>query len=204
MKGLLSGPLAKFDNSMKAVTAQLSSSVQGTLDGTTASRLGSNRESERDRAGRGHAAGDRSPVAARIGGFDSAATRTEAIALITVLIAIYLFVGFYLSVRGSQEAILDGLKGLQDNCSDPLAAGLDAMATGDLTRQIDPDTRGVQQITRDELGSVMVAVNAIRERVLSSITSCNPMVDELRAILGHVSTSAGAINAASQQMSSTS
>jgi methyl-accepting chemotaxis protein len=204
MNGLLSGPLAKFDNSMKAVTAQLSSAVQGTLDGATASRLGSTAEADAMALDAATLPVIDHLLAARIGGFDSAATQTEAIALIAVLIALYLFVGFYLSVRGSQEAILDGLQGLQDNCTDPLADCLDAMATGDLTRHIDPHAPVVEQTTRDELGSVVVAVNVIRERVLSSITSFNSMVDQLRAMLGDVSTSAVAINAASHQMSSTS
>ena len=204
MKGLLTAPLANFDGSLNAVTTQLSSAVQGTLDGASASRLGASTRTTAIALDAASLPVIDHLLAVRVGGFNSAATQTELIALIAVLIALYLFVGFYLSVRRSQEAILDGLQGLQDNCTDPLADGLDAMATGDLTRHIDPDAPVVEQTTRDELGSVVIAVNAIRERVISSITSFNSMVDQLRSMIGNVSTSAGAINAASQQMSSTS
>ncbi len=204
MKGLLTAPLANFDGSLNAVTTQLSSAVRGTLDGATASRLGASTRTNAIALDAASLPVIDHLLAVRAGGFNSAATQTELIALIAVLIALYLFVGFYLSVRRSQEAILDGLQGLQDNCTDPLADGLDAMATGDLTRHIDPDAPVVQQTTRDELGSVVIAVNAIRERVISSITSFNSMADQLRSMIGNVSTSAGAINAASQQMSSTS
>jgi len=204
MKGLLTRPLASFDGSLNAVTTQLSSAVQGTLDGASAGRLGATTRSTAMALTAASLPVIDHLLAVRVGGFNSAATQTELIALIAVLIALYLFVGFYLSVRRSQEAILDGLQGLQDNCTDPLADGLDAMATGDLTRHIDADTPVVAQTTRDELGSVVIAVNAIRERVISSITSFNSMVDQLRSMIGNVSTSAGAISAASQQMSSTS
>ena len=37
MKGLLTTPLAKFDAALKAVTAQVSTAVQGTLEAATAS-----------------------------------------------------------------------------------------------------------------------------------------------------------------------
>jgi methyl-accepting chemotaxis protein len=110
----------------------------------------------------------------------------------------------YFSVRGSQDAILEGLRGLQDNCTDPLAEGLDAMAAGDLTRHIDPDTPTIEQTTRDELGEVTQAVNTIRERALSSIASFNAMSEQLRVMIGDVSASAGAVSVASREMSSTS
>src|SRR5689334_7121432 len=98
MKGLLSGPLAAFDNSLKPVAANLSTAVQtGALDGAAAGRLGA--------TARGRAMaldGATLPVIdhllkARIAGFDSNSKRTEGIALLAVLVALYLFVGFYLS-----------------------------------------------------------------------------------------------------------
>lgn len=169
MKGLLTTPLANFDAALKAVTAQLSTAVQGTLEAATAGRLGATAETNAMTLDAATLPVIDHLLRARIDGFDSAATKTEAIALIAILIALYLFVGFYLSVRRSQQAILDGLRGLQDNCTDPLADGLDAMATGDLTRHLDPTAPLVEQTTRDELGGVVVAVNSIRERVLDHV-----------------------------------
>ena len=204
MRPLLSGPLASFDGSLKAVTAQLSSGVSGKLDGTAASRLGATAETNAMALDRASLPVIDHLLRVRIGGFNAAATRTEVIALLGVLVALYLFVGFYLSVRRSQAAILEGLRGLRDNCTDPLAEGLDAMATGDLTRHIDPETPAIHATTRDELGDLATAVSEIRERVISSISSFNAMAAQLGSMLGEVSASAGAVSAASEQMSSTS
>jgi methyl-accepting chemotaxis protein len=204
MKGLVSGPLATFDGSLKNVTGQLSSAVTGRLDGTQAGRLGAAAQANGMALDRASLPVIDHLLSARIAGFNAASNRTEAIALLAVLIALYLFAGFYLSVRRSQAAILGGLESLRDNATDPLADGLDAMATGDLTRSIDPSSPPIEATTRDELGQVVIAVDAIRERVLASIASFNAMADQLRAMLGEVATSATAVSAASGQVSSTS
>ena len=107
--------------------------ARGTPDGAGAGRLGAATIFERAGSRPGDAAGDRSPAHHPRRRLRRPSRRTEAIALIAVLLAMYLFVGFYLSVRASQTAILEGLRGLRENCTDPLADGLDAMATGDLT-----------------------------------------------------------------------
>ena len=133
MKSLLAAPLAAFDGSLGAVTSQLSSGVYGKLDGAKAGRLGAAAQANGMALDRATLPVIDHLLSARIAKFDAASKRTEVIALLAVLIALYLFAGFYLSVRRSQTAILDGLEGLRDNGTDPLAEGLDAMATGDLT-----------------------------------------------------------------------
>jgi methyl-accepting chemotaxis protein len=204
MAGQLRGPLARFDHQLKALTDQLSNAVLGTIDGSTSSQLATAvqaRAMELDRA--------TLPVinhllAVRIAGFDANSKQTEMIALLGVLLAVYLFAAFYLSVRRSQTAILDGLQALRETGTDPLAEGLDAMATGDLTRRVDPNSPPIEQSTSDELGAVAHSVNEIREGVLRSIGSFNAMVEQLRRMLGEVSTSAESVTAASQEMSATS
>ncbi|MGP0048424.1 MAG: methyl-accepting chemotaxis protein [Solirubrobacteraceae bacterium] len=203
VKRQLTAPLASADASLKAVSDQLSSAVEGTLDGAAASRMGAASEVallSLDRATLpviGHL------LSVRIDGFDAASLQTELIALVGALLALYLFAGFYLSVRRSQNAIVDGLSTLQDNGTDPLADGLAAMATGDLTRQIDSALAPIEQTTRDELGDVTIAVNTIRERLVSAIASFNTMSAELRSMIGSVSESAGAVSAASHDVSDT-
>jgi methyl-accepting chemotaxis protein len=204
MNGQLTAPLKAFDGSLSAVAAQLSTAVQGTLDGAAASRLGASAQASAMSLDRASLPVVDHLLGVRIAGFDAASRHTEAIALVGVLIALYLFAGFYLSVRRSQNSILEGLQGLQDNCTDPLADGLDAMATGDLTGHINPDTPMIEQTTRDELGKVTTAVNAIRERAISSIVAFNAMGEQLRLMIGNVSTSAGAVSTASREMSVTS
>jgi methyl-accepting chemotaxis protein len=204
MKARLGAPLAAFDHSIQAATAQLAAVVQGTLNGRRASRLGAVAEDNAVAL-----SGATLPVInhlldVRVGGFAGASLQTEVIALIGVLIAVYLFAAFYLSVRRSQSDLVDGLAQLEANCTDPLSEGLDALATGDLTRHIDAQAPRIAATTDDELGDVVNAVNAIGERVAGSIGSFNVMTAELRAMIGDVSASAGAVSAASQQMSQTS
>jgi methyl-accepting chemotaxis protein len=204
MRRALTGPLATMDRSVQAVTGQLSGAVQGSPDGSRSTQLGAVADADALALSRATLPVINQLLNARLGGFSGAAAQTEALALVGVLIAIYLFGGFYLSVRRSQSTILDGLARLQDSCTDPLSEGLDALATGDLTGHVDAHMAAVEQTTRDELGDVVTAVNAIRERMLSSIAAFNAMSGQLRALIGDVSASAGAVSLASQQVSTTS
>jgi methyl-accepting chemotaxis protein len=204
LRGPLTAPLATLDTSVQAVTGQLSRAVGGTPDGRRSSALGAVAEANGLALSRATLPAINQLLDARLAGFSGAATQTEIIALLSVLLAIYLFGGFYLSVRRSQQAILDGLARLQDNCTDPLSEGLDAMATGDLRPHLDPQMAAVQQTTRDELGDVVTAVNSIRDRMMSSIAAFNAMSVQLRSLIGDVSATAGAVSTASQQMSTTS
>jgi methyl-accepting chemotaxis protein len=204
MRAQLTEPLAGFDRAVQAVTAQLAAVVQGTLNGARATQLG--QVAENDALGLSRAT---LPVInhlldVRLGGFGAASLQTEVLALIGILIVLYLFAGFYLSVRRSQADVVDGLAQLQANCTDPLSEGLDALATGDLTRHIDATAPQIAATTRDELGDVVTAVNAIGERVAGAIGAFNAMSTELRTMISDVSASAGAVSAASQQMSQTS
>ena len=77
-------------------------------------------------------------LAVRIAGFQATATRVKVIALIGVLLGVYLFAGFYLSVRRSQSDD-PGWPRPAAGAAAPTRwpSGLDALATGDLTRHID-------------------------------------------------------------------
>jgi methyl-accepting chemotaxis protein len=204
MRGRLNGSLAAFDHSLQAVTAQLAAVVQGTLNGHHGNQLGSVAENDALTLSRATLPVINHLLDVRLSGFSGASLQTEIIALIGVLVALYLFAGFYLSVRRSQADVVNGLAQLQANCTDPLSEGLDALATGDLTRQIGAQAPQIAATTRDELGDVVNAVNAIGEKVAGSIGSFNAMSAELRTMIGDVSASAGAVSAASQQMSQTS
>jgi methyl-accepting chemotaxis protein len=205
LKPQLSGPISTTDASLKAVAANLTTAVRtGRLDSVGATRLAGTAAADLMALDRLSLPALDHLLAVRVAGFEATATRVRVIALICVLLGIYLFAGFYLSVRRSQTSILDGLEDLQANGTDLLADSLDAMATGDLTRHLDPELPPVESPTRDELGEVAAAVARIRERVIASISSFNAMTDQLRAMLSDVAASAGAVSAASEQMSSTS
>ncbi len=200
----LAGPLASFDRAAAAVTANLTAAIHGVIDGRTAAApamLASARAVALAQASMPVIA---QLLAIRIGGFSSAARLTEALALLGVILALYLFLGFYLSVRDAQAAILEGIEDLRENCVDELADGLDALADGDLTRTIVSAAEPVVRYSRDELGTVAVAVNSIRERLLKSVGSFNAMSGQLRTTITEVTSSAAEVNGASRQMAQAS
>jgi methyl-accepting chemotaxis protein len=196
----LHGPVASIDSSLKLVTADLTAAVQGSLGAAAASSLGASAEAQVTALDRISLPALDHLLVVRIAKFKAAATRIKLIALLGVLLAIYLFVGFYLSVRRSQRAILSGLGELRDDSVAGLADGLDKLAAGDLTTTITSETSAVDQLPRDELGEVGRAVNAIRERVMAAIESFNAMTGQLSGAIGEVSASASAVASASQQM----
>jgi methyl-accepting chemotaxis protein len=200
----LNGPISRLDGSLKSVQGNLTAAVRGSLDAGAATRLGRSAESEVVALDHLSLPALDHLLTVRIAKFTSAATRVKAIALLAVLLALYLFVGFFLAVRRSQRAILEGLSDLRDGGATRLAEGLDAMATGDLTATIDPTAAVVPPLTRDELGTIGTAVNSIGERLVGAIDSFNAMTSQLRGAIGDVSSSAAAVQGASQQMALTS
>jgi hypothetical protein len=73
--------------------------------------------------------------------FSAARTRVAAIVLLGAIIAVFLFLGFFVSTRRTVAAISERLASLRDHDSRDLSAALDALAGGDLTVEITPRTR---------------------------------------------------------------
>ena len=204
LKPSIASSLATADTAIGGVSRQLQGAMLGAVNAGRASALGATAVSSLIVLDRATLPGINHLLGVRIGGFDSASRQTELITLLGVLVAAYLFVAFFLSVRQSQTAILDGLDGLQESATDPLAAALQALAAGDLTTRLEADVPEVEQRTRDELGDVIAAVNRIRRRLTASIVSFNDTTAQLRAMIGDVSGAAGAVSNASDGVRLTS
>jgi methyl-accepting chemotaxis protein len=101
-------------------------------------------------------------------------------------------------------AILERLGSLRDNDSTDLAAGLAAVAGGDLTRPVKPTTAAIENPGTDEIGRVADAVNEIVANTSASIDAYNQMREQLADLVGELSQSAGTVSSASQQMAATS
>jgi methyl-accepting chemotaxis protein len=204
VKNQLSGPLAAVSSSTAAVSTQLTQAVRGNVNGAAASHLGAGvlasslTLADSSRPVIGHL------LDVRTAAFHSASLQTEVIALLGFLLALYLFAGFYQSVRRSQTSIRAGLHELQHRCIGPLQESLDAMAAGDLTRSVSVDSPPIPETTRDELNVIVKSSNAIREQVISSAAAFNTTNEKLRGLLGDITLSAGVVGSASRDMSSTS
>jgi methyl-accepting chemotaxis protein len=200
VKPTLSGPLAAFDRSMAAVNAQLSRAIERVPAPAGAARLAAAALASGASLSRRTLPVIDRLLQTRIGGFSSAATRTELIALIAGLLGLYLFVAFFFSVRGSLDAIAAGLRRLQERAIDPLAEGLDALAEGDLTQHIFADDTPIECTTRDEIGELAQDAESMRERTAGAIGSFNSMAERLRRLITDVSSSALTVNKASREM----
>jgi methyl-accepting chemotaxis protein len=138
----------------------------------------------------------------------SATATARKVAIIAALFGVLLAIGIaFLIARAIKSAVvkvLDRLESLQRNEATELAAGLDAMASGDLTRSVSTATEPIADPSEDEIGRIANAVNGLRDQFGVSVEAYNQMTAKLRGLIGEVAGSAGLVASASQQMSSTS
>ena len=142
---------------------------------------------------------------AHITSVHSSSRRIELILLVLAAL-VATAVGYVITTRlkPAVRAILAGLRSLSDHDSADLARGLEAMAVGDLTQQVEPQTEPVSVASRDEFGEVAQAVDDVRERLASSVEAYNASRGALAAMIDEVSGSATSVSAASREMANAS
>ena len=143
-------------------------------------------------------------LAARTARLSGARTKIGALVVAALLAAIWLFVGFFLAVRGAVAEIAGRLRSLTERDTTDLRAGLEAVAARDLTLEIEPSTPAIERIDRDELGEVARAVNAIRDNTVASVDAYNATRLALAAAIGQVAGTAERVSRASGEMAVTS
>jgi methyl-accepting chemotaxis protein len=126
------------------------------------------------------------------------------IGIVAVLIAVAAGTLLSVDIRRRARDIVDRLGALRDQDVAELAAGLDALADGDLTRPVASTTQPIANPSGDEIGQVAVAANAIRESTIAAIASYNGSRAALDTLVGAVSRSASTVSASSQEMATTS
>jgi methyl-accepting chemotaxis protein len=139
---------------------------------------------------------------------DATASSTGRTVVIVAVLAVLLSIGLAAlitrTVTRPVKVIVDRLATLRDHCVADLAAGVRALADGDLTHSIEPVTPPIDDDAKDELGEVARSVDAIRGRLIESVGSYNDATATLRELVGSLADSAGVLAAASQQMASSS
>jgi len=124
--------------------------------------------------------------------------------LVSALIALVLAFLTTRSVVRPVRSVRSRLQTLHDHCLSELAAGLQACADGDLTREVVSSTEPIEVRSNDELGRLSATFNDMLGNAQRSIASYNAMRTRLGDTIGRVSTSAGTVSSASQQMATTS
>ncbi len=107
-------------------------------------------------------------------------------------------------LKNVANAILAGLRSLEQRCAADLRVGLERVAAGDLTKDVVSTTPPLADAGKDELGQIADAVNGIRLSTVASIDAYNETRAKLAAILGRVQDASTSVSAASRQMASTS
>jgi methyl-accepting chemotaxis protein len=104
------------------------------------------------------------------------------------------------SIRRSAAQIVGRLASLRNNDVAGLRAGLDRLAEGDLTFELEPVTPKIKRRTRDEIGDIAEAVGEIRDHTVASVEAYNASRAALAAMIGQVSQTATALSTSSRQL----
>jgi methyl-accepting chemotaxis protein len=132
--------------------------------------------------------------------------KTLGIGLLVLLAVVAIGIAFAVSrqIKSGVDVVLDRLRSLQDHCMNYVREGLEAFAGGDLTHSYEPVTAVIDNPSKDEIGQVGEAVNAIRERTVASLVAYNAAGEKLRTMIGDVSTTAESVTSSSREMAATS
>jgi methyl-accepting chemotaxis protein len=120
------------------------------------------------------------------------------------LLALIIVVLVSRGIRRSVASVLDRLRRLETEDAAELQSGLDAIAAGDLTRDVAARTPAIERPGGDEIGDIARATNGIRERLHRSMEAYNAMRGRLAQMIGEVAGSSETVADTSRQVAATS
>ena len=125
------------------------------------------------------------------------------VALLALLIAAYLFIGFYLAVRRSVDRVRSALGSVGEHEVAGLEDGLQRVAAGSFTRALSAETPPLVRGGRDELGDIEEAVEEIRGRTAASIASYEAMRSGTTELLLDIARGSQSVTSDSGRVAST-
>jgi methyl-accepting chemotaxis protein len=143
-------------------------------------------------------------IETRIGGFTSSRRNVLIVAFVLALLAVYLFVGLLVAIRQGTGRMRARLESLGAHESADLRDGLAAIAAGNLTRSLEATTAPIARGSRDEIGELEVAVEAIRADTAASIDRYNAMREQTASMLRDIASGSEVVAAASERVALTS
>jgi methyl-accepting chemotaxis protein len=150
----------------------------------------------------------RDDVAAAVERTDATAASGRKVIIVAAILATLAALGLAFlvvtSVVRPLKLVVERLGQLRDHCINGLTEAIKAMATGDLTKTVEPKTPQIENPAGDEVGDVARAFNDIQSKMVESIDGYNTTRAQLGGLVGNVSESAQSLSAASQQMATTS
>ncbi len=140
----------------------------------------------------------------RVDKLAAARTKLAVIFAAALVLALYLFLGFFTSMRASVARLAGRLTSLTRHDTAALRSGLEALSRRDLTLAIKPVTEPITEIDRDELGHVTRAVNAVRDDTVASVHAYNAARVALAEAIGRVARGAESVSDTSRDMAGAS
>jgi methyl-accepting chemotaxis protein len=84
-----------------------------------------------------------------------------------------------------------------------LKPGIEALAHGDLTHELEVDTTEITDIPGDEIGDIMRTAEGLRDVIVACHLSYNEAVESMRRLVSDVTSTAASVGDASEEMVST-
>ena len=200
----LSPKLAPVTQAATALQTQLTRGVHGSADPALAAHSGDAAAAASAALGVTMTPNLDHLLAVRIAGFESARQRVVVVAVVSLLIAAYLFAGFYLAVMNSVSRMKSVADGIADgdidsdvlhSSGDEIGVATSAFATTVMgyLRDVASAARGVA----DGDLSIEIAPRSERDALGLALSA---MLDSLRDVVGEVARSSAQMTVASQEM----
>ena len=108
------------------------------------------------------------------------------------------------SVTRPVRLLVHRMSSLNEKCLTALQNGLSALAGGDLSVAVKPETEPIPSPGKDEIGVASSTLNGMLEKTQEAVAQYNVARESLTEMIGQVSASAGTVAGASQEMASSS
>jgi len=139
---------------------------------------------------------------------NSSASSSKTLTIVMLSVAVLFGVGLSVAVARTMKravvTILERIRSLQHTDATSLREGIEALAGGDLTIDVQAVTAPIENPANDEIGQIAQAVNGIRDGFAATIDAYNQTRANLSALITSMSGSAAQVSTASREMAATS
>ncbi len=132
--------------------------------------------------------------------FGNAVLFTIIALLLTVVIGFSVAVVLARRVVSGVAVVQDRLEMLAEKCATWLAEGLERFRDGDLTYAVTAVTPRIDRYGTDEIGKLAEHTNALRDKVVASISAYNEARDGLAGTISEVQEAADSVTGTSEQL----
>jgi methyl-accepting chemotaxis protein len=117
----------------------------------------------------------------------SSATRNAIIMAIFAAI-VGLAVAYFIArtIRSSVATVVSRLESIEKNCVTSLQAGIEGLANGDLSIDVQPVTPKIANYSKDEVGKASATINTVLDKLVATIATYNQARHSLSAIVTEV------------------